>query len=602
MKTEFTGQSMEKLKALRNKRVEEKIASAIRLCKPDKVTVLTDSRDDAAYIRQLALKNGEEQQLAAKGHTVHFDGYYDQGRDKEHTKCLLPKCMKSTKYMSSLDRTSGLKEIFSFLDGIMKGKEMFLCFYSLGPAGSAFSIPALQLTDSAYVVHSENILYRPGYSQFKGDFFFFLHSAGRLGGIDVDKRRIYIDLQDNSVYSVNTQYAGNSMGLKKLSLRLAIKKAYHEGWLAEHMFIMAAHAHKRKTYFTGAFPSACGKTSTAMLSGHSIIGDDIAYIKKYKGTAYAANPECGMFGIITNVNPKDDPVLYKALTTPKEVIFSNVLAAGGKPYWLGMGSSLPGKGVNFSGSWSKGKKGPDGREVPPAHPNARFTMHLKDLSNLDSMADSPEGVPVSGFIFGGRDSDTSVPVLQSLNWKHGVLLAASLESETTSATLGKQGERIYNPMANQDFLSITLSDYIRHYLRFGAALKKPPIIFSVNYFLKENGKYLNGMLDKKVWLMWMEQRVHNELGAIKTPVGYMPKYEDLKQMFNETLGTAYKKQDYEKQFAIRTKKLLEKFGRIEKIFAGNGAPPAFMSELKNQIKRLKGCKKSIIAPSDLAGR
>ncbi|GAJ24813.1 unnamed protein product, partial [marine sediment metagenome] len=68
----------------------------------------------------------------------------------------------------------------------------------------------------------------------------------------------YIDLEENRVYSVNNQYAGNSLGLKKLALRLAIKKANEEGWLAEHMFVMGVHGPKKRvTYFTGAFPSGC---------------------------------------------------------------------------------------------------------------------------------------------------------------------------------------------------------------------------------------------------------------------------------------------------------------------------------------------------------
>ena len=181
---------------------------------------------------------------------------------------------------------------------------MLVRFFSLGPTNSSFSIPALQITDSAYVAHSEDLLYRSNYEGFKAlnwtnQFFYFLHSAGRLKNnvsIDMDKRRIYIDLEENCVYSVNNQYAGNSIGLKKLAFRLAIQKAQQEGWLAEHMFIMGVHGKKdRTTYFTGAFPSACGKTSTAMLPGQTIIGDDIAFLKKVAGEVKAVNMEKGIF-------------------------------------------------------------------------------------------------------------------------------------------------------------------------------------------------------------------------------------------------------------------------------------------------------------------
>jgi phosphoenolpyruvate carboxykinase (GTP) len=213
--------------------------------------------------------------------------------------------------INSIEKDKGLKEIYSYLDGSMAGKEMLVRFFSLGPTNSVFSLKALQITDSAYVAHSEDILYRPAYEEFKKlngspDFFFFLHSAGRLeNGVsrDIDKRRIYIDLEENRVYSVNNQYAGNSLGLKKLAFRLAIKKANEEGWLAEHMFIMGVHGlNRRITYFTGAYPSACGKTSTAMIPGQSVVGDDIAYLRKIDGAIRAVNMESGIFGIISSVN------------------------------------------------------------------------------------------------------------------------------------------------------------------------------------------------------------------------------------------------------------------------------------------------------------
>lgn len=196
--------------------------------------------------------------------------------------------------------------------------------------------------------------------QGSSDFFYFLHSAGELNEgktVNIDKRRIYIDLTENRVYTVNNQYAGNSVGLKKLAFRLAIQKANREDWLAEHMFLMGVHGKPgRVTYFAGAFPSACGKTSTAMLPGQTIVGDDIAYLRNINGRLKAVNVEKGIFGIIQDVNPSDDPLIYEALTTPREVIFSNVLVHDGKPYWLGMGQEVPDSGINYSGEWYKGKK------------------------------------------------------------------------------------------------------------------------------------------------------------------------------------------------------------------------------------------------------
>jgi len=488
---------------------------------------------------------------------------------------------------------------------------MLVRFFSLGPTNSSFSIPALQITDSAYVAHSEDLLYRNNYEGFKelkgsNQFFFFLHSAGRLENnvsIDIDNRRIYMDLETNSVYSVNNQYAGNSIGLKKLAFRLAINKASQEGWLAEHMFIMGVHGKKgRTTYFTGAFPSACGKTSTAMLPGQTIVGDDIAYLKKVNGEARAANVEKGIFGIIADVNPEDDPVIYQALTTKREIIFSNVLIKDGVPYWMGMGRDIPEKGINYSGQWYAGKKDEQGNLIDPSHKNARYTIRLGELANIDPEAENPEGVPVDGFVYGGRDSDTSIPIVESLDWNHGVFIGATVESETTAATIGKQGVRKHNPMANLDFISIPFADYIKNHLSFKENLSRVPKIFATNYFLKnEQGNFLNAKIDKVVWMVWAEGRVHGEFDAIETPVGKIPFYEDLKNLFIQELNKEYSKEDYIKQFSLSIDKYLEKMVRMQKIFSNiTNIDNDFTNELENQIKRLNEtkseCGKEIVSP------
>jgi len=610
--------NLEKIKALNNEHVEKILEQFINLCKPEKVSVIDDSEEDIGRVRQLALEKGEETKLEIPGHTYHFDGLRDQARDKANTCVLLPKGVEIFKRINTAERESGLKEVLGFMDGVMKGKEMFVRFFCLGPKDSEFSISALQLTDSSYVAHSEDLLYRTGYGQFKKlngskDFFYFVHSAGELEGAvskNVDKRRIYIDLQENRVFTVNNQYAGNSLGLKKLALRLAIKKATDENWLTEHMFVMGIHPEGkgRVTYFTGAFPSACGKTSTAMLPGQTVIGDDIAYIRVDKeGQARAVNIEQGIFGIIRDVNPENDPIIYKALTTQRETIFSNVLINDGKPYWLGMGQETPKEGINFSGQWHEGKKGENGKEIPLAHKNARYTIRISELDNADPHADDPKGVPVSGFIYGGRDSDTSVPVSESLNWPHGVFLGTVLESETTAATLGKEGERKLNPMANLDFLTIPLGRYINSHLKFGEFVDKPIKIFSTNYFLKENNKYLNGMLDKKIWALWMEGRVHNEFEAIETPIGLIPKYEDLQKLFRQSLGKDYSKEDYDKQFKIKLDKLLKKLDRVEPVFKAEAdIPKVFWEHFEQQRQRLLEAKKrfgkNIVLPEEFEAK
>jgi len=612
----LTQENNQKLAALDNPRMHKFVADAIELTNPDSVFVSIGSEQDNEYIRQKAVELGEEIILNQPGHTCHFDGYYDQARDKSQTKYLLPPGSQLGESLNSIDKKTGVQEVRSYLKNSMQGREMLVCFFCLGPANSVFSIPCIQITDSPYVAHSETILYRPGYEQFKQigsstDFFRFLHSEGELENAvskNIDKRRIYIDLEEDLVYSVNTQYGGNTIGLKKLSLRLAIQKASKQGWLAEHMFVMGAHGPAgRVTYFAGAFPSACGKTSTSMLPGQTIIGDDIAYLRKKNGQARCVNVEKGIFGISRDVNAEDDPVIYQALTKPGEVIFSNVLIdENSRPHWLGMTSPLPDRGTNHSGKWQKGKTDKDGNEITPSHKNARYCLNIQDLSNMDPRLDDPEGVEVGGIIYGGRDSDTWVPVEQAYNWNEGIIIkGAALESETTAATIGAEGVRKFNLMSNLDFLSIPLGKYIQNNLDFAADIENPPLIFSVNYFLKdEKGGYLNGMADKKVWLLWAELRVNGDADAIGTPTGLIPKYEDLAKLFKQHLSKDYSKDDYLNQFTIRIPENLEKLDRVEKIYRQKVAdtPQLLYDTFEDVRKRLKTAQQILsdyISPFEL---
>ncbi len=592
--------SLARLEALHNPAMMEVVEGYLELLKPARVTVVTDDPAEIARLRELALNNREEHALAMEGHTVHFDGYRDQGRDRGNTRVLLTPGVKISKVIRTVDRAQGLADITSVMDGIMEGKEALICFFTLGPLGSRFAISALQITDSAYVAHSEAILYRPGYEQFKkvrgGDFFTFIHAAGRLdergNSREVDRRRIYIDLRGSQVLTVNNQYAGNSVGLKKLALRLAIHRANHQDWLAEHMFLMGVRPQgkDRVTYFAGAFPSACGKTSTAMVPGQMILGDDIAYLREgTDGRPWAVNIEQGIFGIIMDVNPADDPLIYKALTTPRELIFSNVLVNGGKPYWLGMGGELPQEGRNhYSDRWKKGDTDAEGMEVALCHRNARYTIPIADLDNADPRLHDPEGVPVEGIIYGGRDSDTSVPVYQSLDWVHGVAIGATLESESTFATIGASGQREFSPMANLDFLVVPLGRYIANHIAFGQRLDRAPLVFATNYFLKQEGRFLNQKVDKKVWLLWMEGRIHGEYEAVETPIGHIPRYEDLKALFAAIFSREYTRGEYDRQFTIRADRFLEKLSRMEAIYAAEEeVPAAFTGCLKMLRERLE---------------
>ncbi|MBI1987412.1 MAG: phosphoenolpyruvate carboxykinase (GTP) [Nitrospinae bacterium] len=618
LKERIDRNSLDKLMEVNNTSICKFISQYIELCNPNKVFVCADTPQDFNYIRESALRSGEERKLEIPGHTIHFDNYYDQGRDKKNTGILVPPGVNLGKSIETKERAKALEEIHEILKDIMKGKEAFICFFCLGPIESEFSIPCIQISDSSCVAHSEIILYRPGYKEFikrgpNARFFKVVHSQGELDERktckNLDKRRIYIDLEENIVYSTNTQYGGNSIGLKKLAMRLAIHLGSKEGWLTEHMLVMGIHGPKgRVTYFTGAFPSLCGKTSTAMLEGETVVGDDIAYLHKKSGEVRAVNVEKGVFGIIQGVNSKDDPFLWKAFHSPGEIIFSNVLVTPERHvHWIGKDGEVPPKGENHSGEWWIGKEDKDGKEILCSHPNARLTIALDMFENLDPRLNDPAGVVVGGMVYGGRDSDTWVPVEESFDWTHGIITkGASLESETTAATLGKEGIREFNPMSNLDFLSIPVGKYIQINLDFARDLKKPPKIFSVNYFLKgKDGKFLNEKTDKRVWYKWMELRVHNEIEAIETPVGRIPRYEDLKKLFKEVLNKNYKKEDYIEQFTIRISENLAKIDRIIDIYKTkvHDTPQIVFEVLEAERRRLLDYQKKYghyIEPDALA--
>jgi len=605
LKSALSDEDHRKLMALDHPKLHRFVADAIELCQPDSVLVVDDSPEAMARTRSETVAVGEERPLAIEGHTVHFDGMQDQGRDREATKYLVPKDETLSKALNQMEREAGLAEVRGLMRGSMKGRTMTVRFLSLGPIGSVFSIPCVECTDSWYVSHSLDLLYRQGYEQFRnlGDraaFFAIVHSAGkmdeRMVSCQPEKKRIYIDHTTDTVYSVNTQYAGNTVGLKKLALRLTIRKADREGWLCEHMFLAGIHGPGgRKTYFAGAFPSACGKTSTAMLPGEKILGDDIAYFRAIDGECRAVNAEAGIFGIIQNVNAEDDPAIWDVLANRNEVIFSNVLVKDGRPYWLGMGCEIPESGENFSGPWQRGKKDDQGNEIPPAHKNARYAVTLKALSNCDPELDNPEGVVLSGIIYGGRDAKSYVPVQQAFDWNHGIVAyGASLETETTFATIGKEGVPEINLMSIQDFVAIPLGKYVRNNLEFGKKVDRPPLVFGVNYFLRDaEGRFVNAVRDKHVWIKWMERRVHGEIDAIEGPTGWLPKYEDLRPLFKQVLGKDYSHEDYVGQFTIRVPENLAKIDRVE-AFHRNvvaDAPPVLFEVLAAQRERLLQARK-----------
>ena len=609
LKEKLSEASYAKLMKLENEKVTDFVGAFAKHCNPASIYVCDDSKADEEYIKAKALEIGEEFPLAKKEQTIHWDGYGDQARDKVNTRYMVYKeNLENMKSLNSVEYEQGYAEIMGIAENIMEGKDTVVKFFCEGPAHSEFTIPCVQFTDSWYVAHSEAILYRPGYDHFmkmknKDDFFRFIHSAGQLDerntSVNIEKRRIYMDTQNNIVYSMNDQYAGNSIGLKKHSMRLAINKSGKEGWLCEHMFVMAAidKDKKRRTYFAGAYPSACGKTSTAMIPGEEIVGDDIAYFRNIDGEFRGVNVEQGIFGIIKDVNAEDDPVIFENLMIEQEVIFSNVLRGpDNSPYWIGSGLDTPKTGDNHSGKdWFEGKKDAKGNEIPVAHGNARYTMRLDYLQNFDKKGfDAKKGVAIEGILYGGRDSDTCVPVEESATWEAGILIkACTLESETTSATLGKEGVRNPSPMANMDFVSYPLGQYTKNNIDFVKGMKQVPKVFSTNYFLRdENGKFCNDKLAKKVWLHWAEGRIHNEYEAFDTPTGKIPLFKDLKDLFKKHLDYNYTEAEYTYQFTFRCTKWVEKLERAKVYFKKMDAhtPQFIFTKWDEEIATIEAAK------------
>ncbi len=606
----MTGRDLELLQAIRDPGLHARIAGIAALTMPSRIRIITGP-DGIDYVRRRALELREEIPTSRPRHTAHFDGPRDLARDRGNTRILV-EGGRRIPFINTMDRREGLREVRALLKGIMRGREMLVAFYCFGPRNSSFSMHAVQVTDTPYVLHNEFILYRDCYSEFVErspglEYAMFIHSKGEVDGngwsVNLDKRRVYLDLEEYTGYAVNTQYGGNTIGLKKPMFRFCIHKGYREGWLCEHMFITGVEGPGgRITYFTGAFPAGCGKTSTAFASDR-IVGDDLAIVKPVDGETRAVNPEVGMFGIIDGVNPRDDPVLYRLLEDPSvEVVFHNILLTDdGEPWWNGK-DTPPRPGINYAGRWT-----PDSGE-PPSHPNARFTISLRALPTLDPRVDDPNGVPVSVMVFGGRDPDTSPPVEESYDWVHGVITkGAVLESEKTSATLGKAGVREMNPFAILDFLSVGVGEFIRLHLDYARRVDKLPRIFGVNYFLKdEQGKYIAEKTDKRVWLKWMELRAHGEAGALETPTGLIPLYDDLVDLFRRHLGKEYPRERYEKEFAVRARMQLARIERALEFYRQDPTTPRELYDvLGEQARRLKEAMNkwgSVIPPSRLDRR
>ncbi|WP_395088022.1 phosphoenolpyruvate carboxykinase (GTP) [Armatimonas sp.] len=514
------------------------VEESTRLCKPERVHWCDGSQEEAQWLisTMVAAKD-----LIPFNHDewphcyLHRSNPNDVARVEDRT--FICSTMREdagpTNHWMAPDEAKKL--LYGIFDGCMAGRTLYVVPYQMGPVGSPFSKVGVEITDSAYVALSMRIMTRMGTVALEtlgtdGAFVPGLHSTAEL---DPEKRYICHFPEERLILSINSGYGGNALlGKKCFALRIASAMARDEGWLAEHMLILELEDPQgEKLYFTGAFPSACGKTNLAMLEsilpGWTVrtVGDDIAWLRIGEdGRLWAVNPEAGFFGVAPGTSEKTNPSAMETIRS--NTLFTNVARTdGGRPWWEGIGQASKWM-TDWRGNHRPGQDLEGGKF---AQPNSRFTAPAKQCPTISPNWEDPQGVPISGILFGGRRNDTMPLVLEANSWQHGVFLGATMASQTTAAAGGAQGVLRRDPMAMLPFCGYHMGDYFAHWLEMGKNIPNPPKIFHVNWFQKdENGTFLwPGYGENLRPLLWMRERILGEGKAVVTPIGTVPTPEGL---------------------------------------------------------------------------
>jgi phosphoenolpyruvate carboxykinase (GTP) len=610
-----------KIQIIKNPDILAKIADRIELCNPKDLFIHTGSAEDSAYIKRMTLELGEEKPLAMEGHTYHFDPPTEQGRVVKQTYAIQDEGVYISTLANAIPRAEADSLITDKMRNIMDGKTMIVGFYIRGPIGAPTAYASLTISDTWYLAHQQDNLYRCSPGDFEkqvdliGLFFTNTHSKGTL---NTKEAYVLTDRKNLCTWAWNVSYLGNCALIKKGHHRLANDDAIyqHRGQrLSEHMFITGVKMKDGSiVWIDGAAPSGCGKTTTAM-AGDSFIGDDLTQVWLAEdGTIRSINPEIGIFGIIRDVNAEGDPLLMERLRNKgSEVIWTNCLIADGVPYWEGSNEEIPKSGINFQGDWTEGKRDADGKLIPISHPNSRCTIRSNQLSNFnEEAANDPKGVETKVFTYSGRDADTMPPVVAALTPEEGVTFGADIASQTTATEVGAKGDVKRSPWANAPFFLGALGDYMDGQFKFftNPKLKEIPVLASLNYFLTDaarggrTNKLLGEKRDVRVWLSWLARLANKEVTGIKTALGVIPSFEEVNAIFDELIpDKGYTKELYDKQFSLYLDNIIARIDMQVNAYKNEVNVPDIyfttQAAKKERLEALKASCGSIVAPDQL---